>query len=668
VTSTLETGVPVAAGIGRPVLVVFDQVSAYQTRVLEGIRAVLTAMRVPLIVYCNDPYAHGLRAPLTRLLSLPDIRGVISTILDDPRSHSDLAAAIAASGLPSVHIGSSEEGPWSVGGDNRSGIRALMGHLLDDLGVRRIALVRGIEFHVDSIEREAQVRAELAARGLTLDEAHVIEGHFAQDPAYDAMQSLLSRSRDFDAVVALNDRSAAGALDALTEAGVRVPEEMVVSGFDDDPIAEDCTPGLTTVSTRWPAQGAEAARLVLTASSGGTPSGHLTMPAALIVRASTQPDDAPRAVDQSGQALRPTDALALMDRALAVNRALMSCRSIEDLLAEMAAYMSRLGLRRCFIVLNDDDPTGPVTTGSVVLSHIDGATTIGTTGEQFDLREILPRPLYQHLSASCLMLQPLSVEGSDLGYVLFEQAAPDRFVWEQLRMDLSRAISTLQETRRHALALERLVAVRTAQLEAEVANRTRAERELRLVNQDLMRLTSLDGLTNIANRSAFDRYLGEQWEAHVADGQPISVLLVDVDHFKELNDGFGHLCGDRSLQVLARGLREVLWSPEDLAARYGGDEFAAILPRTDAYGAAAVAHRLRQAVESGSLTDGHRFTVSIGAATVFADAGSTPTGLVSLADSALYEAKQQGRDRVVSRTDATSPDGNPERPRPSATR
>jgi diguanylate cyclase (GGDEF)-like protein len=335
----------------------------------------------------------------------------------------------------------------------------------------------------------------------------------------------------------------------------------------------------------------------------------------------------------------------------------MSCRSVEELLSEMASSMSRLGLRRCFIVLNDHEDS-PVVTGAVVLSHIDGTTTTGTDGH-FDLRGILPQPLYHHLAESCLMLQPLSVEGSDLGYVLFEQAAPDRFVWEQLRMDLSRAISTLQQNRRNERALERLVAVRTAQLEAEVANRTRAERELRLVNQDLMRLTNLDGLTNIANRSAFDRYLTERWAAQLEDGTPMSLLLVDVDHFKRLNDGFGHLSGDRSLQILARCLREVLWSPDDLAARYGGDEFAAILPQTDAYGAAAVAHRLRHAIESASMADGHPFTVSMGAATVLPHPTSSCTELVSLADSALYAAKQQGRDRVVSHTDPTSPDAYP---------
>ena len=635
-------------------LVVFDQVSAYQTQLLEGIRAVLTPLGIPLIVYCNDPYAHGLRAPLTRLLAVTEIRGVISTILDDPRSQADLAAAIQRSGLPSVHIGSSSEGPWSVGGDNASGIHAVMNHLLDELGVRRVALVRGIDFHADAIERETQVREELAVRGLALPDDLVIDGHFAQDAAYEAMQALLARTRDFEAVVALNDRSAAGVLDALAEAGLRVPEDVLVTGFDDDSIAQDVTPGLTSVSTRWQVQGAEAARLVLTAAAGGEPTGHLKLPAALVVRGSTRQGEAAPEAGAVRRSLSRTDALVLMDRALAVNRALMSCRSVDDLLAEMAACMSRLGLRRCFIVLNDDEAGG---TGSVVLSHVDGRTTATTKGESFDLRAILPASLLAHLSESCLMLQPLSVQGSDLGYVLFEQAAPDRFVWEQLRMDLSRAISTLQENRRHAEALERLVAVRTAQLEAEVANRTRAERELRLVNQDLMRLTNLDGLTDIANRSAFDRYLTEQCAAHVEDGQPMSVLLVDVDHFKELNDGFGHLSGDRSLQVLARCLREVLWSPDDLAARYGGDEFAAILPSTDAYGAAAVALRLRKAVESASVADGHRFTVSIGAATVFPDRSSTPSDVVSLADSALYEAKEQGRDRVVSRTDWAAPSG-----------
>lgn len=178
-------------------------------------------------------------------------------------------------------------------------------------------------------------------------------------------------------------------------------------------------------------------------------------------------------------------------------------------------------------------------------------------------------------------------------------------------------------------------------------------RKLDEANQELTRLSSLDGLTAISNRRQFDETLLREWRRASRQGKPMGLLLCDVDFFKQFNDGYGHQVGDECLKAVARTLKGTLRRPTDLVARYGGEEFAVVLPDTDITGALQVAESMRAAVENLRIT--HRFsrangvvTISIGSAAVIpgrTDAGSVK--LLKAADDALYQAKQAGRNRIA---------------------
>jgi diguanylate cyclase (GGDEF)-like protein len=134
--------------------------------------------------------------------------------------------------------------------------------------------------------------------------------------------------------------------------------------------------------------------------------------------------------------------------------------------------------------------------------------------------------------------------------------------------------------------------------------------------------------------------------------KPISLIIVDVDYFKNFNDTYGHLAGDSCLQKIAHTIRDSLRRAGNFAARYGGEEFAVILPDTDAEGAYLFAESLREKIENLNIehTDsktGKNVTVSLGVSTTVPKKDSTQDELISLADKALYKAKQAGRNRVV---------------------
>jgi diguanylate cyclase (GGDEF)-like protein len=172
------------------------------------------------------------------------------------------------------------------------------------------------------------------------------------------------------------------------------------------------------------------------------------------------------------------------------------------------------------------------------------------------------------------------------------------------------------------------------------------------VEEKLKRIASLDGLTGIPNRRHFDNTINLEWRRAMRSAKPISLIIVDVDYFKNYNDIHGHLAGDSCLQKIARTIKDSIRRAGNFAARYGGEEFVVILPDTDADGAYLFAESLRQKIENLNIEHknskiGKNVTVSLGVSTAAPKKGGTLDELISLADKALYKAKQEGRNRVV---------------------
>ena len=187
----------------------------------------------------------------------------------------------------------------------------------------------------------------------------------------------------------------------------------------------------------------------------------------------------------------------------------------------------------------------------------------------------------------------------------------------------------------------------------DITEKKMIDLEMHRLNEQLTRLSTTDSLTEVGNRRLFDQMLRAEWQRAARRGEAVALLMIDIDHFKDYNDHYGHPAGDACLRQVARMVGESVRRGGELVARYGGEEFALLLPGADLEAARAVAERCRQQIEAAKIQ--HRasatsawLTVSIGVASQNASPDVDCFNLVEIADAALYRAKRCGRDRIES--------------------
>jgi diguanylate cyclase (GGDEF)-like protein len=202
------------------------------------------------------------------------------------------------------------------------------------------------------------------------------------------------------------------------------------------------------------------------------------------------------------------------------------------------------------------------------------------------------------------------------------------------------------------LAILRQRVKNMVQQSQQLKDKFKIAEELQQDNQNLKILANLDGLTKLHNRRGFEDYLQQEWERMQRVGAPLSIIMCDIDFFKNYNDTYGHPAGDRCLIKVGAAMRNAVRRSSDLVARYGGEEFVVVLPHTDAMGAVYVAENIRAAVKDlkvhhNTSAIGEFVSMSLGVATMIPAAGVDISKVIDASDRALYEAKAQGRDRVV---------------------
>ena len=185
----------------------------------------------------------------------------------------------------------------------------------------------------------------------------------------------------------------------------------------------------------------------------------------------------------------------------------------------------------------------------------------------------------------------------------------------------------------------------------DISERKQTEEKLLALQKELEELSFKDGLTGVANRRMYESIINVEWTNAQRNHQPLSVVLLDIDYFKQYNDHYGHLGGDDCLKRVGQALSQAATRARDFVARFGGEEFVLVLPETDRAAALVVAERCRQVVQDLHIDHalsgvGPHLTISLGVGTLIPTAHSLPTVFISEVDKLLYKAKQNGRNRV----------------------
>jgi diguanylate cyclase (GGDEF)-like protein/PAS domain S-box-containing protein len=185
----------------------------------------------------------------------------------------------------------------------------------------------------------------------------------------------------------------------------------------------------------------------------------------------------------------------------------------------------------------------------------------------------------------------------------------------------------------------------------DISERKRAEEEVLELHKRLEMLSLTDGLTGIANRRMFDQRFETEWKDARRSRKPLSLVALDIDFFKQFNDGYGHLQGDECLQRIAQALKAIARRPRDLAARFGGEEFILLLPHTPADAALEIARACVQSLRDLRIPHAHSkaggtVTASLGVGTTVVEPDADAIDFLDAVDRALYAAKAAGRDRI----------------------
>ncbi|MEG4316729.1 sensor domain-containing diguanylate cyclase [Pseudomonas sp. FIP_A4] len=186
----------------------------------------------------------------------------------------------------------------------------------------------------------------------------------------------------------------------------------------------------------------------------------------------------------------------------------------------------------------------------------------------------------------------------------------------------------------------------------DISERKQTEQQLLQLQKQLEELSYQDGLTGVANRRMFDNRLQMEWSNAQRNSLPLSLILLDIDYFKQYNDHYGHVRGDDCLKSVGQALSGAAVRPRDLLARYGGEEFVLLLPETDAQAAAQVAERCRQLIRGQNIQHAHSqvaplLTISLGVSTLIPGPLDQPQAFLERVDRLLYKAKHQGRNQAV---------------------
>lgn len=629
-------------GLKDTVLVVVEGYSSYHRPIITHLQEHLSYHGMGNLCMTgrrlHPDTPDGNCSAIYRIMAGMDVAGVIVISSVFGKGISDLMMRdflTRFSHLPMVTMGAVSDLCPGVMPDNVTPMRDLVEHMVRDPNTENVVFLRGIQGNPDAIEREQAFRDVLAERGLSVDESLVLNGNFRVADGFAEIDRLLQERQDIHAIVAANDAMACGAFTALRRHGLKVPEDVLLSGFDDSFNATSGDMALTTVRAAPEHQVERAADLLLEQIRTGRRRGvfGVRVPSEVILRSSSmrsdkigdscelKPESRAAAATRSSTA-EYVEHLASHENVELAHTLLSNCFDRASVFRAFDEAMKAIGISRAF-VLGYTAATDS-TQESFRLTHVYPARESQADWASYACVKLLPDSLNAEFHEGTMVATSVHIEERMAGVLLYDPTGPARLSLEGVAQTLFGALHHGQQR----LAL---------QAQAQ---------KLKRANSELVRLANYDSLTGLANRA---RLRTDLKRGVTNPDAAIAVLYFDLDGFKLVNDTLGHDAGDELLTIVASRVKACVRST-DVVSRLGGDEFSVLLRDIkDTSEAQTIAEQLLASIARPmKLTQQQTMSLSasIGIAR-FPDDGTDAETLLKHADTAMYQAKSEGRNRVV---------------------
>ncbi len=538
--------------------------------------------------------------------------------------------------------------------DNETGFRAVIEHILEIHGCKRVAVLCGPQDNPDSVSRLLTLHQILRERGLSIRMEDLFRGDFSYESGYAVGARLcppdFSGTLPFDAVVAFNDLMALGLMRRFAEAGIRVPEDIVVTGFDDVVRAHYSEPSLTTARQNLTELGSLAGRLALSMIRGEQVPLVSMLPTEAKFRQScgciARDDYQHDAKLADGSMLLWPDSLlrdmglerfTLEDDLVHLRQYLaflQTADSIEAVAQSLRADLESFNIKSAALVLFSDPVVNKKedrfilpASANLILHYDETVQGNGYSGERLinPAEGMLPGGWFSP-RPRMLVATSLYHRDNQLGYLVYEPGDRTPAIYEALSVQLSAVIYSTWLFASKKNAEERL---------------RDTLRDLESINRRLDTLSRQDDLTGLLNRRGFMDAAGELFSSSRSRSQNFMLFALDLDGLKKINDSFGHDTGDRAIQGVAEVLRRI-FRTADVLARIGGDEFAVAALDPGGQLSSKIDQRIRAALEEWNTAADVPFVLdfSYGYVSVQPE-GINLDDLISRADAGMYRQKAE---------------------------
>lgn len=575
---------------------------------------------------------------LYKLADMEQYDGVIvmSSMLNSPPTAEALCRTAKEKHIPVVSIGVDYEGIPSIRIRNEDGMRELVTHLLEEHDVKRILFMGGTDDHVDSNERLEITRRIMEEHGLELTDEDVCYGYWGNTEPTRIVQRLITSGKALpDAIVCANDIMALATASALINAGYHLPEDIIVTGFDHINDGTTYYPSISSVSPNFAEAGYKCCELLYHQIHGEAYDPYVFIPSSFVIGESC---GCP--ADRCGLdyiQIRNNFCQSSYQKHLEFSQLDMRERLLSLRITELTDYHSlKTALQKHYIsdhscegddfciVLYSDFFENPLASADQLFGEPFAnpmeALVAFRDGEALDdlhihNKNLIPgyqkKPGVQH----CYYFCALHTYQYDYGYFM---AADNTFLLEQDSL-----YNYLEKIEQSLLQL-------------------RSNLRLDMLNQDLKRIYDKDPMTGLYTRFVYEHKVEPIYEDCNRKNRPMTVMFVDINYMKRINDQFGHLQGDIAIRIVANSIRDNI-QPEWIGVRFGGDEFLIIAPDTGEKAAAELKDKILGELENNNNSSSRPYRITASCAYVVTDpsAGKVLEEYVREADQLMYKIKQE---------------------------